>query len=175
MAIPVLVGLAVKLGAPLLAEIFKRKGGTAGKMAGNVIERLAGDLGVDPTQAAIEQAYADNPDAVKTVVEKIETDLAALAEAASKATISYHDLIKGDRDSLSLLNRIWRPLNGVLFGLECAAIVFVVCIKIYVGEVATLQALAPLYGFIGSVLTIHAGVVGVYVWKRTDEKRSGVA
>ncbi|PCI03863.1 MAG: hypothetical protein COB78_05780 [Hyphomicrobiales bacterium] len=175
MAITGIAAIAIKLGAPLLAELFKRKGGSSGKVAGKVIERLAGELGVEPTPAAIEREYANNPKAVSTVFENIETDLGAVAEAASKATISYHDLIKGDRDSLSLLNRIWRPVNGLLFGLEVATIVFVVCVKIYVGDVETLGAVKPLYAFLGTILGTHAGVVGVYVWRRTDEKRAGVA
>ena len=171
----VLLGLAKEIGAPILAKILRRKGGKVGALAGEAIETIAGRLGVEPTEKAIVAEYDRRPDEVTTVVREIEEKIGEMARAAADATVSYHRTLDGDRDSASVLNRIWRPLNGIAFGVEVMAIVGAAVLKIVQGDVATLTAIQPLYTFLGTVLGAHAGVVGVYVWRRTDEKMRGQA
>lgn len=170
MALPAIAVLAIKIGAPILANVLSRRGGVAGSIAGETIETIAEKLDTEPTEEAIASAYEHRPEKTAEVFKQVETDFARMAEAAAEANQSYHGLLAGDRDSLSLLNRLWRPFNGFMFALEIAAIVGTVAVKIAQGDVQTLTALQPLYAFLGTILGTHAGVVGAYVWRRTDEK-----
>ena len=166
----ILAGAALKYGAPILAELLKRKGGKGGAIAGTAIKTIAEKLGTEPTQKAVADKFREDPETVGEVMRSVNEDLAAMAGHASDATKSYHQLVLGDSQSKSLLNRIWRPVNGLLFGLEVSFIIFVVGAKIWNNDANTLLALKDLFMFIGTVLGTHAGVVGVYVWGRTTEK-----
>ncbi len=170
MALPAIAGIALEIGLPVLTAIFERKGSASSIVASRTLVALAEVLGVEPTEKAIIDKFEAAPEEVTTVFRQVEEDMAEIAEAAADATKSYHDILKDDRDSPSILNRIWRPFNGLVFGCEVALIVGVVSAKILDGDVATLNALQPLYAFLGTILGTHAGVVGVYVWRRSDEK-----
>lgn len=170
MALPALAALAFDIGAPIIGNLLRRSGGPTGEIAASTIEKIADQLGTEPNEEAIMQHHERRPDDVASVLRGINGDLARMAEAASDANQSYHRLLKGDRDSVSLLSRAWRPFNGFAFGLEAVLIVVTVCVAIWRGDADTLKALQPLYAFLGTVLGAHASVVGVYVWRRTDEK-----
>lgn len=174
-----LVGIALSVGAHALTTVLRDRGGAAGSIVADVAEtaigQIAGTLGIEPTEEAIAARYEENPQAVTEAIVKVDRDLGAIARAASEATMSYHDLIKGDRESPSLLNRIWRPLNGILFALACLSLVWSFCWLMLHGDVQTIAQAAVAYGFLGTVLGTWASVVGIYVWKRSDEKKNGVA
>lgn len=165
-----LVGIATELGVPIIASILRRRGGRAGQIASTTIEAVAQQLGTEATADAIVARYEADPENTRAAFQKVESGMEELATAASEATQSYHELLAGDRDSQSLLNRLWRPVNGFLFGAEVFAIVLTVVVVIWRGEVDTIRALQELWSFLGTILGAHAGVVGVYVWRRSDEK-----
>lgn len=168
--------IALQVGASAITGLLRRRGGEAGKIAAdvadNTVVRVAQSLGVEPTEEAISDLWDKDPDAVTEAVHEVDAEIGEMARAASEATQSYHDLIMEDRESSSLLTRIWRPLNGVLFALSCLALVMSFCYLMLTGDVQTIANASIAYGFLGTVLGTWAGVVGVYVWRRTDEKKA---
>ncbi len=173
-----LATIALQVGAPLLAELFKRKGGAGGKIAGGIVETIAGELNVEPTPKAIKEIYDKNPTLVEPVLHKVEADLGVMAEAASKTMMSYHDLLEGDRNSDSFVNRTWRPLVGYSFAF-CSSAVIAVIVKVLWkladGVVIDLTNGVVLIGLVVPVLTLMAGVTGYFGHRRSIEKQAGVA
>jgi len=171
--------IALDVGASALSKILRQHGGRAGTIAADVAEaairQVADTLGVEPTEEAIAARYESAPEVVSEAFQAVEQDLGPIARAASEATQSYQQLMAGDRASPSMLTRIWRPLNGILFALSCLALVLSFCILMLKGDVQTIANASVAYGFLGTVLGTWAGVVGVYVWRRSDEKTSGGA
>ncbi|WP_029061317.1 hypothetical protein [Labrenzia sp. DG1229] len=169
--------IALQVGATAISGLLRRRGGEAGKIvadvADNTVVRVAQSLGVAPTEQAISDLWDKDPSAVTEAIHQVDAELGEMAKAASEATQSYHDLIKEDRESASLLTRIWRPLNGVLFAWSCLALIMSFCYLMMTGDVQTIANASVAYGFLGTVLGTWAGVVGVYVWRRTDEKKAG--
>ena len=174
-----LAGIALQVGAGALSNILRGRGGAAGGVAADLADAAIGSiaekLGVEPSEAAIGEAYQSDPLGAATVMQSVDADLAALAKAASEATGSYHEVLKADAASPSLLARIWRPLNGILFAFSCLSLIGSFCWLMVTGDTVTIANASVAYGFLGTVLGTWAGVVGVYVWKRSDEKRAGAA
>ncbi|MCR9057471.1 MAG: hypothetical protein NXI02_09065 [Rhodobacteraceae bacterium] len=172
-----LAAIAIQVGATALTGLLRRRGGNAGQIAADVadtaIGQITGTLGIEPTEQAISDLWDKDPSAVTDAIHQVDAELGEMAKAASEATQSYHDLIKEDRESASLLTRIWRPLNGVLFAWSCLALIMSFCYLMMTGDVHTIANASIAYGFLGTVLGTWAGVVGVYVWRRTDEKKAG--
>ncbi|ADZ70102.1 hypothetical protein [Polymorphum gilvum] len=174
-----LLAIALDIGANVLAKVLRQHGGAPGGIAADVAETavrsIANQLGVEPSEQAIAERYAQDPQAVRQAVTAVDADLGAVAQAASEAVRSYHGVLLADAKSDRLLNRIWRPLNGILFALACFALVGSFCRLMYIGDTATIANASVAYGFLGTVLGTWAGVVGVYVWRRSDEKCRGHA
>lgn len=174
-----LLGIALTVGAPILANVLRQRGGAAGSVAADMAETavrsVANQLGVEPTEEAIAAKFDEDPHAVSEAVMAVNSDLGTVAQAASDANQSYHQVLLGDAQSEKLLNRIWRPLNGILFALAAFALILSFCRLMWIGDTQTIANAAVAYGFLGTVLGTWAGVVGVYVWKRSDEKKSGAA
>lgn len=164
-----LLGLVTNLGLPVLTKILQ--GDKAGAID-TVVKRVADELGV-PDAQAIENFVTTDPENVGQILQTIEADYAEIARAASDATVSYHTILNADQKSESILARSWRPLNGILFGFECAGLVaaFIFCMA--TDRVDVIATASSTFGFLGTVLTAHAGVVGVYTWRRTTEKTAG--
>ena len=174
-----LAGIALQLGAGALSNILRGRGGAAGRVAAELADSAVGmvaeKLGVEPTETAIDAAFRADPVRSANVIAEVDRDLTELAKAASDATQSYHEVLKADAASKSLLARIWRPLNGIAFAVECLVLITVFCVLMLRGDTSTILSSAGAFGFIGTILTAQAAVVGVYVWKRSDEKRAGAA
>lgn len=175
----VLTGIALNVGAAALSQILRRMGGQHGELAADVaqtaVTSIATKLGVEPTEDAIAAHFEEDPNTVTEALKSVDADLAAVAQAASDATQSYHQILQADAKSDKLLNRIWRPLNGILFAFSCTALIVCFCKLMWSGDHQTIANAAVAYGFLGTVLGTWAGVVGVYVWRRTDEKKAGTA
>ncbi|WP_346915072.1 3TM-type holin [uncultured Roseibium sp.] len=174
-----LIGIALDVGATVLGKVLRQRGGAAGTVAADIadtaVRSIANTLGVEPTEEAIADHFEKDPYATTEAIRTVNADLGAMAQAASDAVQSYHRVIAADAQSEKLLNRIWRPLNGILFAVACFALVLSFVRLMWVGDVQTIANASVSYGFLGTVLGTWAGVVGVYVWKRTDEKKASAA
>lgn len=165
-AVSALIGLLATYGVPVILKIVQ--GDKAGAV-NTVIKAVADKLGVEPTEAAIVKAEKEDPGRFNEVIQTVEIDFAAMAESASDATQSYHKLLMQDQQS-GLLSRTWRPFNGYIFGINCSALVFSFVYCMMTGQASVITAAAAAFGFLGTVLSAHAAVVGVYTWRRTTEK-----
>lgn len=167
----VLTGVAGQIVKPLAKTLGERFGGRrGGAIAGQIVEAVADQIsGVDATP------IADRSDAV--VLAQIEAYVdqnIAEIEVLARTMEGYHETLLADAKG-DLIQRMWRPLNGILFALECLSLVWSFCYLMVSGQVETIQQAATAYGFLGTVLGTHAGVVGYYVHARRKEKEAGVS
>ena len=135
--------------------------GSAGKIAGGVVDQIAGKLGVQPTKASIEQAYKDNPNDVIDAVQQVDQHYADIEIARNQTMQSQHQLQQAELGA-GLLARIGRPLNTILFGFECASLMASVCIVVVRGIPPDLDinSVSPLLALVMPVVTIQGGVIG---------------
>lgn len=135
--------------------------GTAGKLIGGVIEQIAGKLGVQPTQASIEQAFKDDPNEVIQAVQEVDEHYARIEEARSAMMISQHQLQQAELGA-GLFARIGRPLNMICFAVECFALMLSVCFVVLRGIPPNLDfnQVAPLLALVVPVLSAQAGLAG---------------
>lgn len=164
-----LVDIALKSGAPLLAQIL-RGFGPIGSLAGGVIDAVAGQLGTDPTPEAIEKAHRAEPERVETVIRQVDTDYAEIARSVAETTQSWHRVLEGDRQADSWMTRNWRPLTAILFGPAALAIVMTACAAV-LWRIAPDPSLSPLFALAGTTVSTWAGFCGWYAHKRTLEKK----
>lgn len=165
-AVPILIGIATDFGLPLLRKALgDRIGSRNTELAEDVIKAVAKRAGVSPEE----------------LPEVPEKDLLAAAHLAelndmpdllSKHFESWHEILKRDQESRDTIARIWRPLNGLAFGLACYTVILTVCIAVLL-KIPLKQDLMPLVGLVVPVITAWAGVVGVYVFQRSREKLAG--
>ncbi|WP_195707936.1 hypothetical protein [Brucella sp. 10RB9214] len=65
-----LIGIAAKVGAPLVKEVLQRQlGGAAGDVAGSVIDMIAGKLGV-----GVDDLSSQDPDELGNAIQEVERD-----------------------------------------------------------------------------------------------------
>lgn len=170
-----LPGELLKYGAPVLKGILENVvGGIGGRVAGAVVDELAAGLGVPSTKEDVEQAIENKPEEAAEVIRRVEEDFGRMAEAVKDATISYHDVLKEDARAESWLQSRWRPIFAVVFAISFLMITTTICRAVWLGQVDAITALAALTGFLIFLFSTGAAVLGVYVWRRSDEKTEGV-
>lgn len=65
-----LIGIAAKVGAPLVKEVLQRQlGGAVGNVAGSVIDMIAGKLGVE-----VDDLPSQDPDELGNAIKEVERD-----------------------------------------------------------------------------------------------------
>lgn len=162
-----LLGAAATWLGPILLEagadqLKKMLGdGSASKIAGGIVDQIAGKLGVPPNADGILDAYKADPREVIQAVQEVDEHYAAIELARSETMRSQHQVQIAELGS-GLLARIGRPLNTIFFAGECAGLMISVCIIIVRGIPASLDinSVAPLLAMVVPVLTIQAGIIG---------------
>lgn len=174
MAFPVfLAGIAARVGAPLVAKMLRDNvGGMAGEIAGSVVEQVAGQLGVAPTEDAVTAAYRQSPEAFGAALRQVEEDN---AEHWAAMVAQVNETMRAEQTSSSLLQRIWRPVFGLVFSLSFAGTILTLMRAIWTSDVAAINAFASMAGFLIFAFSTGAAVLGVYVWQRSAEKKEGAA
>ncbi|SFT67252.1 Holin of 3TMs, for gene-transfer release [Pseudovibrio denitrificans] len=167
MALHALVPILISVGAPLLGELVSQVAGDpAGKIATNVVSKIAEGIGVDPTPEAIVTEFERDPEGVAPVIRAVEEeDKSYLVEMLS----SINTTMRAEAKARGLLTRIWRPIFGILFSVVYF-LLGLALIYVLVTAADPLAVLGVLSGFLVTYLLTGASVLGVYVWKRTDEK-----
>jgi hypothetical protein len=161
-------------GAPVLKGILENVvGGVGGRLAGAVVDELASSLGVAPTEEAVAEAIERDPDGASAVIERVETDMARIAEAGRDALVSYHGVLLEDAKAEGWLASRWRPIFAMVYSLCFLMLSTTLCRALWTAEVNALTAFATLTGFLIFFYSTGAAVLGVYVWKRSDEKVAG--
>ena len=177
---------AIAILGPLLIPIAKKLikfgmsklpgamfGGAAGEaVAGTVIDTIAGKLGIEPTPEALETAIETRGPEIGAIVDENAEYWAGLWETQ---VIEQNKTMRAEMSAKSVFTRNWRPFVGFAFGFECLALVFTTCGLLISGTVPAFDAFAPILSILGTVFTAQAGVVGVYAYQRTQEKKAGAA
>ncbi|MDZ7822608.1 MAG: hypothetical protein U5K75_00215 [Ahrensia sp.] len=109
-AIAVLIPILTQIGAPILKNVLQQSiGGKGADVAGDVIDAIAGRLGVEATPQAIEDAYLQRPQQVSADIQKLEAENGALFIALqSKAIDKQFELLLAEtkagglKDALAL-------------------------------------------------------------------------
>lgn len=170
--ITTIAGLALKYGAPILADILKSK---SPEIIDRAIDKVGDFLGTGNDPVAINNRLAREPDLVKTIESENRDFFVELMREETEQLRIVHETMAGERTSKSLLQRAWRPFNGFLFGIACFSLIVTVCHVVWAQKVPDADAIAPILALIGPVITAWAGVVGWIAHRRTHEKMAGVA
>ncbi len=161
-----IAGPLAQVGATALGTLI---GGPAGAVIGNVVgPAIAAALGVETPEQVAELA-AKAPDDVRSAAataEALPDVRAAIAEADARMLAEINATMRAESSSEGWLQRTWRPAFGLSFafvwtlhGLALAHALFTRQFEI----IAKIPDLTVFYGVAGAV-------VGVYAWKRTEEK-----
>ena len=119
-----LLPLAIKFGLPILTKALKSKGGSAGRVAAEVIDTAAAELDVEPTAEAIEAVARADPDRVQTVLKQFEEDRQDMLLSAIEGELG---LVAADQASEHWYTRGVRPTGlyliyaGFAWILGCAS------------------------------------------------------
>lgn len=170
--ITTIAGLALKYGAPILADLLKSK---TPEIVDRAIDKVGDFLGTGNDPVAINNRLASEPDLVKTIESENRDFFVELMREETEQLRIVHETMAGERTSKSLLQRAWRPFNGFLFGIACFCLIVTVCHVVWAQKVPDADAIAPILALIGPVITAWAGVVGWIAHRRTHEKMAGVA
>lgn len=171
---PKLAESLIAHGAPILKGILENVvGGIPGRLAGAVVGELASSFGVEPTEEAIADAIEKNPEEATTIIQNMEADASRIAEAASNAAISYHQVLMKDASTEGWLASRWRPIFAVVYSLCYLIMAITICRAVWMNHMSAITGLAALAGFLIFFYSTGAAVLGVYVWKRSDEKMNG--
>lgn len=171
--IEILGPLAISAGANVVAQVLRTTGGKPGAIAADVIDAVSKKTGIPATPESLGREAVDNPGRLEEALRDVQREnaerLAAILAAEVEMAKFRTEIVKGEQASSSLMQRIWRPLNGVLFGLCCSAVVLTVCI-VLLRSTPVRADVSPLLALIVPVITGWAGIVGFYAKLRTDEK-----
>jgi hypothetical protein len=154
--------------APLLGTLL---GGPAGGAAGALI---ASALGVDNEPEAVQRALEADPDLLvelrKSELEQRARLQQMLVEAETRRMSEQNQTMRAELASGDRFKSYWRPLFGYIVALTWGAIMLATTYQILFEtkeSAETISALGQLSGLWG----IGLAVLGVNVWKRSDDKR----
>jgi ABC-type multidrug transport system fused ATPase/permease subunit len=168
--------ILLKVGAPALRSMVEGTlGGFKGKLAGMAIGALADAFKTDPNEADIERAILADPAVATPIIQRIEDDFSEAVKAMSGAMIAYNEVLTIDAKAEGFLQRTWRPIFALVFSISFFAIIFTVARAVWTNQIDAISSLSTLTGFLIALFTTGAAVLGVYVWRRSDEKGAGVA
>lgn len=172
LTIATIASLALKFGAPILADLLKSK--TPG-VVDRAIDKAGEFLGTGKDPIAIKNRLEEEPAVVEAIEVQNRDFFVDLMREETEQLRIVHETMAGERTSKSLLQRAWRPFNGFLFGIACFCLIVTVCHVVWAQKVPDADAIAPILALIGPVITAWAGVVGWIAHRRTHEKMAGVA
>ncbi|CDM57374.1 3TM-type holin [Rhizobium favelukesii] len=105
MPIAILLPILAQIGAPILKKLLTDTlpDGLAKDLSGQVLDTIAGKLGVEPTAEAIKAAHDSDPDAVTTAVKETEAQMSTLLVQGRDGLLAREDA-RGNWFSWA-----WRP------------------------------------------------------------------
>lgn len=170
----------VDAGGPVLKGLIEKSvgGGLKGKIVGgiadSVLKSLAESLGTQPTPEAIGQAIERDPIGSTQVVQRLEAEVTQSLDISTGDMTKYLALISEDSKNEGLLTRLWRPLFAIVYTFLFAVQVITVCWLLWTRQLGTLNELGEITTFLSFMNVAALGVLGVQIWKRTEEKKLGV-
>ncbi len=164
-----------KVGAPILKGLLENAiGGIGGKLAGATVEALAEALGTAATPDAVSDYIEAHPTEATPIVQQIESQMVKTLDIGVGDLSGYLEVLKEDQKSEGILSRIWRPLFAIIYTGLFAIQVVTICWLLWTRQLGTLNELGEITTFLSFMNVAALGVLGVQIWKRTEEKKSGV-
>jgi hypothetical protein len=169
---PILIGVATKVGAPVVKSILENYvGGAAGDIGGKIIDAIAGTAGVKPEE------LPDLPEAeLEAAVRTVEAESPELLIQWNIQQKQTHDLFRAEMDKGPFWSWAWRPGGMYLIGLFWVLYVIVypllnLFLRLWgssaaletMVDVATLLAISG--GFISLYMGGHTVLRGIKDWK----------
>lgn len=165
----------IKVGAPVLKGIIENAvGGIGGKIAGAAIDALAESLGTPSDPDAIANKIDADPVTAAPTVQQVEAQTVKTLDVGVGDLSGYLAMLRDDQKSEGILSRIWRPLFAIVYTFLFAVQVVTVCWLLWTRQLGTLNELGEITTFLTFMNVAALGVLGVQIWKRTEEKKSGV-
>lgn len=169
----------LKAGAPLLKDLVLNVipgDGVGDAIAGTVIDALAKQLGLPemPRERAAEkitETINANPEKAAPVVRQVEDRYIKTLDMGTGSLERYTDLLIVDSKSEGILSRLWRPLFAVMYTALFAMQVTTACWLMWTRQLGTLTQLGELVTFLTFMNVAACAVLGIQVWKRTEEKK----
>lgn len=164
-----------KVGAPILKGLLENAiGGIGGKLAGAAVEALAEALGTPATPDAVSEYIEAHPAEATPIVQQIEYQMVKTLDIGVGDLSGYLEVLKEDQKSEGILSRIWRPLFAIIYTGLFAIQVVTICWLLWTRQLGTLNELGEITTFLSFMNVAALGVLGVQIWKRTEEKKSGI-
>ncbi|MEM8813412.1 MAG: hypothetical protein AAGF59_12400 [Pseudomonadota bacterium] len=187
MAVPALVGpLLVPVARKLAQKGLSRlaavllDGPAAEAVAGPIVDRVFSELDLPESaratpDKAVEGLIADRGPEVGAIVDRVARENADVWADLWKAQVAdLHRTIRAEHEARSLLTRLWRPVFG--FGFTAVYLLIGIALAIAILSAADpLNALVGVSGLLTAFIGAGAAVLGVQVWSRGAEKRTGAA
>lgn len=168
----ILIGVAAKVGAPIVKGLLeKHLGGAAGEIGGAVIDAIAGKAGVAP------EALPDlSPPKLEAAVKEVEAESPELILAWNEQQRQTHALLMKEMDTGPFWSWAWRPGGMYLIGFFWLLYVVVypmlnLFLRLFgantavetMVDVATLLAISG--GFISLYMGGYTALRGIEKWK----------
>lgn len=164
------LGKVIEPLAPILGGVL---GGPAGSAAGAVVGGILGKaLGTDATPDAIANAIQADPDGAGQKIGQAETDHgASVAEMEARMLDTINATMREELKSEHWVSWAWRPLFGLTFNLVWTLHGIMIGIAMWNKDFTVISRIPDLTIFYG----VAGAAVGIYAWRRTDEKKAGIA
>ena len=168
-----LTDILIQVGAPILKSTIEQQiGGIGGKLAGSVIDGLASQLSVPPTEEAIVERFEREPAQTTQIIHQVEADMARIVEAQSRAMMGYQSILMEDIKSEGILSRLWRPLFAIVFTVTFGMVGVTFCWLMWTRQLSTITQLSEVASFLTFYFIAGCAVLGVQVFQAAKTDRS---
>lgn len=161
--IPILIGIAAEIGAPIVKGMLqKHVGGAAGEVGSVIVDAIAGKVGVP-----VDELPQVPREQLESAVREIEQDPVAVIAAYTDRLRVSHDLMKAEMGKDSQFGWLWRPA-GMWLMLGCVAwyVMLVPLINALLSAVGAHTTLVLIVDF-ASFVTIFMTYCGLYMGGNT--------
>lgn len=179
-----IAGPLLKSGAPILGTILG--GPIGGAMGGAIGELLGGALGVPATPDAVGDALKNTPAGdLQAKLAAAEAEAAAKwpalaeaakaeAEAGSKTAAEIGETMRAELLATDPMQRWWRPFYAFELTLECALVWPAIIYDVLFAKGALATFVIQASGLLMTYWAFRFGVLGVYTYGRTVEKKEEI-
>lgn len=168
-------GALLKAGAPMLKNLIENAvGGVGGKIAGGIVDTLAQELGTTSDPDAIADKIERDPAGTAPVVQSIESQVIKSFDIGTGDLSNYVAMLRDDQKADGLLTRIWRPLFAVSYTVLFAMQIVTFLWLLWTDRLDAIVKLQDITTYLTFMNVAALGVLGIQIWKRTEEKKAGL-
>lgn len=168
-------GALLKAGAPMLKNLVENAvGGVGGKIAGSIVDALAESLGTANDPDAIADAIDRDPSGTAPIVQQIESQMVKTMDIGTGDLTNYVAMLREDQKAEGLLTRLWRPLFATMYVVMFAMQITTVLWLMWTDRLDLIVKIGEVTTYLTFMNVAALAVLGIQIWKRTEEKKSGL-